>query len=394
MENKYKPVIIVVAYNRLNTLQRLLFSLLQGNYPSDTRLIISIDRGPDNKNIHQYASDFYWPHGEKEVIYRKENLGIRAHIISCANLVNQYGSVIILEDDLYVSPHFYQYTQDALDYYDKDDRIAGISLFHYPNIEKRENPFPFIPLLDDSDIYFIQYAASSGQAWTKTQWNAFYKWYKKHTSFKQYHGIVPFNVMDWPLTSWKKFFITYMIENNKYFVFPTISLSTNFDDRGSNRSEDTHEVQSRLKIDDRKFTFKPLSTSFNLYDAYFEILPEKINLFNKELSAYDYDVDLYGIKRDYELKKAYVLTTKKCEDPLMSFGRYLKPHEMNVILNISGNEIALCKKENIIDHSKENKYHYFVSDFSYFYRKPITIGEMLHFSKYKIMKKLNSYLKK
>jgi len=383
MENKYKPVIIVVAYNRLNTLQRLLYSLEQSHYPSKTKLIISIDHAADNKDIQRYASDFLWPHGEKEVIYRRENLGIKAHIMACANLVNDYDSVIILEDDLFVSPHFYDYAQDALSFYDDDEKIAGISLFHYPTIEKHENPLPFIPLMDNSDVYFIQHAASWGQAWTKKQWNRFTRWYERHESFKHYHGRVPFNVMDWPLTSWKKYFITYMVENERYFVFPSISLSTNFDDKGSNRSENSHEVQSRLKIDDRRFKFKPLSESFNVYDAFFELLPEKLSGFNHELSKYEYDVDLYGIKRNYELKKEYVITTKKCNHPISSFGRHLKPHEMNIIFNVPGHEISFCNRQNLIDYSKEKKYHYFVSDFSYFYRNPLIKGDMLKFTKYK-----------
>lgn len=388
MEERYKPVIIVVAYNRIKPLERLFHSLEQSHYPFDVKLIVSIDHSPGNEGVSGYVHAFNWSHGEKEIICRKENMGIKAHIIACADLVDQYDSVIILEDDLYVSPHFYTYAQKALDYYARDERIAGISLYNYPAIEKREDPLPFTPVQDNSDVYFIQYAASWGQAWTRKQWHGFKEWLGRHTSFAAYWGKVPFNVMDWPLTSWKKYFITYMIEQEKFFVFPTISLSTNFDDKGSNRSNDSHELQSPLKIDDRPLQLKSLSESFNVYDAFFELLPEKMNRFCSGLSAYNYDVDLYGIKRDFELKKEYVLTTKKCNQPIRSFGRYLKPHEMNIIFSVPGNDISFCRRSDILDFSKDHRYAYFVSDFNYFHRKPLTFKDMLNFTKYRLNNKL------
>ena len=74
--------IVVVAYNRLESLKRILASLSRGEYPREpVELIISIDRG-DNQEVLQYADAFPWPYGEKRVIYRPENLGLKRHILT------------------------------------------------------------------------------------------------------------------------------------------------------------------------------------------------------------------------------------------------------------------------------------------------------------------------
>ena len=73
--------IVVVAYDRLHSLKRITDSLLQAEYPQGAELIISIDRG-DNRQVLDYADSLSWPFGEKRVIYRPENLGLKeAHSV-------------------------------------------------------------------------------------------------------------------------------------------------------------------------------------------------------------------------------------------------------------------------------------------------------------------------
>ena len=81
-------------------------------------------------------------------------------MLKCGDYAEKYGSVIVLEDDLYVSPFFYVCASAALDYYEKDERIAGISLFNLPYSQSWK--LPFVPLQDDSDVYFKQVPASLG----------------------------------------------------------------------------------------------------------------------------------------------------------------------------------------------------------------------------------------
>ena len=64
--------IVVVAYNRIESLKRILGSLLQAEYPAQgAELIISIDRG-DNADVLDYARAFSWPFGENRSFIKRK----------------------------------------------------------------------------------------------------------------------------------------------------------------------------------------------------------------------------------------------------------------------------------------------------------------------------------
>jgi len=400
MINNYKPVIIVVGFNRVNPLKRLLSSIALSRCEKDTKLIISLDYAPNNQNVVDIANNYLWPFGEKQVIVYDENLGLKNHIIKCCDMSQEYGSIIVLEDDLYVSKDFYTFAKQALNFYADDDQIAGISLYKYPAIERRIHPLPFDPIYDHSDVHFIQFASSWGQAWTSEQWFDFKKWYISSPDLSKLWGVIPFTVSDWPDKSWKKYYIAYMVLNDKYFVYPNISLTTNFDDPGTNRRYESFVYQAALKINDNtSFTFKYLKDSFNIYDAAFEIKPEIIKQFNRSIKGYDFETDLYGLKRFLEIRKPYILTTQKSRKPLKTFGRKLKPHEMNVFLNIPGDDIVLARREDVKAFNQQNIIKYFYKfydkdlesillDFFYFFSLTFRIKFIVKLLFYFILKKI------
>ena len=99
-----KITIVVVGYNRADAMERVLHSLSRAQYDyTDIRLVVSIDHSGNEEVVHT-AEAFEWKYGEKEVIYRPERLGLRKHIISCGDMTEKYDTVMILEDDIYVSP--------------------------------------------------------------------------------------------------------------------------------------------------------------------------------------------------------------------------------------------------------------------------------------------------
>jgi len=97
--------VIVVAYDRPEPLKRLLRSINKAIYEHPVKLIISVDYKKNN-DVIGVVNDFDWGHGSKEIIEHEKNLGLREHILFCGDLVRDYDGVIILEDDLYVSPFF------------------------------------------------------------------------------------------------------------------------------------------------------------------------------------------------------------------------------------------------------------------------------------------------
>jgi hypothetical protein len=289
-------------------------------------------------------------------------LGLRKHILQCGDLSKKYGSVIILEDDLYVSPYFYDYAVQALEYYDTDELAGGISLYHHVDEDMTE--LPFTPVHDDSDVYFIQFPSSWGQAWSEKQWNNFRTWYDRSPDIAKIR-ISP-QVLSWRESSWKKYFNAFLVDAGKYFVFPRVSLTTNFNDKGTHKVLDiNHNGQTPLRITDTNYRFKSCADSFIKYDAHFEMTAESVRHFCTDLAGYSFELDLYGIKDLSRLAVPYILTIRPSRNYIRGYQRALKPHEMNIILNLPGKDIRLCKKEDVM--TEEITYERRYADYKYYY---------------------------
>lgn len=373
------PAIVVVAYNRSKSLTRVLRSLDNAVYNSSVTLIISIDNG-DNKDILNIANDFKWKYGLKKVIYRKKNLGLKKHILTCAEYSEEFGSIIMLEDDIYVSRYFYVYTQEAIKEYMNDDKIAGISLYsHMYNVVAFQ---PFMPIADCSDVYFMQFASSWGQCWTDKQWINFKEWMKANDGTISIKDNMSLSIIKWSDSSWLKYFIKYLVDNNKYFVYPRVSFTTNFSDAGTHVQGESYDYQVNLANGFNNFKFESLEKSLSIYDVYFEIKPAIINKFNDELKEYNYEVDLYGKKRLDMIKKEYILTSRSVKNKIMSFGRNLKPLENNIINNIKGEKLYLAKVIDVKDEDKTNKK--IIDEFNYFYTNTVSWKYCIELLKYKL----------
>lgn len=331
-----KIPIVIVAYNRPRSLNRLLTSVSNAYYPDGSiDLIISIDKGANNQDVLDLAHKFNWQHGDKKVVYQEVNLGLRKHILKCGGLSLEYGAVIVLEDDLFVSPNFYLFTKQALQFSSGKESIGGISLYsHKLNVHTRDN---FSPLEDGFDNWYFQFASSWGQAWTKEQWSGFMDWYHKNPDIDS-NKDVPAYVRSWSPKSWLKYNIAYLIEKDYYFLYPKIALATNFSDAGTHVGNDSTIYQVPLDHGERReYRFSEINTGKAIYDAFFEskILGEVLGLNNDELL-----IDLYGYKKNYP--RRYVLTSRIMDFKILkSYGKSLKPQEDNVLRNIEGTELFL-----------------------------------------------------
>jgi len=335
MNYKNTPI-VVVAYNRPRSLERLLGSLKKAIFlKNNIDLIISIDKATNNEDVLEIANNFIWDYGTKKVNYQAKNLGLKTHILQCGNISQEYGSVIVLEDDLYVAQNFYKYTTEALEFSQDKKKIGGISLYNH---QLNVNTFSNFQALDDGfDNWYFQFASSWGQAWTKTQWSEFISWYKEKPDITQNFNI-PAYIRSWSKKSWLKYNISYLIENNLYFLYPKISLSTNFSDAGTHVGQDSTMYQVPLDLSKNKnYKFSNLNESNAIYDSYFENtkISKELNLQSEELS-----VDLYGYKNNFDTK--YLLSSQILNFKIMeSYGRSLKPIDANIIEKIQGEEFFL-----------------------------------------------------
>ena len=362
--------IVVIAYNRPEALRRLLQSVAAADYPGEVKLYISVDGGREagrlggweagkkgggeagrlggGDEVRKIAADFKWRFGEKELIFHDVNMGLREHVLRCGDLSAKHDALIALEDDLVVSPRFYHFALQAFNFYKDDPKIAGISLYHHAYNETAQ--FPFVPLADGSDVYFLQYASSWGQVWTKEGWERFREWYgKRITDTKASGDKLPPNIKLWPENSWKKYFIEFLIEKDLFFVFPRVSMTTIFSDEGTNiRLRETF-LQVPLFYGERDFHFKKMKESVAVYDTWCEILPDRLKKLWPALRDEDFGVDLYGMKPSAHISQQKIISGRKCKKPEKLYGREMKPHEENLLYEVKGEYFNFGRREEFED---------------------------------------------
>lgn len=353
--------VVVIGYNRLDSIKRLLKSLLCVDYRGDAvDLIISIDYSGAH-NVLDYANQFEWPYGIKKVYTYPKRMGLRNHILHCGDFVQDYEAIAVFEDDLYAAPGFYHYMKEAVSFYKDDDRIAGISLYSYLcNVNIKRN---FQAAASRFDTYFLQLAQSWGQVWTKNQWNDFRDWYDKNKNRKPDKEKYPEFIVSWPKTSWLKYHIMYCVENKKYFVYPYVALATCFSDQGEHTAVKSNLYQVPFASEVKEvYYFATLDTDAICYDVFFERqgLGRFVGIKDSELC-----VNLYGTKR--YIKEKYQLTMQSfSRKVLKSYALELRPQEMNIIAQIPGGDIFLYDMD--IEQKQENGNNLDIKQFLYYQR--------------------------
>ena len=130
--------IVLFTYDRLWHTQKTSEALKNNELASKSELIIYVD-GAKNKSVYKSVSqvrDYVETvDGFKKVtiISRDKNWGLADSIIDGVTaIINQYGRVIVLEDDLVTSRFFLRYMNEALNLYENDNQVASIHGYIYP----------------------------------------------------------------------------------------------------------------------------------------------------------------------------------------------------------------------------------------------------------------------
>ncbi len=354
--NKDKIAIVAIGYNRLKGLARLLDSINSASYKSnDIPLVISIDASGDLE-LYDFVKNFKWNHGVKYVNIQENRLGLKEHIFQCFSLSKYFKGVIILEDDLFVSPYFYDYAMSTLDKYGNDEKVAGIAL--YKNEYDGFSNLPIQHIHNGSDVFAWQTVCSWGEIINERMWNNISKWIEKFDE-----NFEPFDMNDtikkWT-RAWSKYVYAYMLETDSYFIFPHISLTTNFNDGGGEHGGGNSSiVQVSLLQGYKEYKLLDLS-ELEQYDVYGQNtkIASWLGLDKNELS-----VDFFGNRTKYVGR--YVLTPFKLPyKRVKGFALCMRPWELNIKYNREGNDIFLYDRGSLVLESiNKNKPKYSYIDY-------------------------------
>ena len=324
-------------------MSRLLASLRESRHQGQPQLIISIEGGAPQETLdvaHQGAAEL---RGFQTIIHRQpQRLGLRNHILSLGDLSEEYGAVIVLEDDLVVDPYFYEYAQQSLEFYKDDEGIVGQALYSpaYNEIAR----LPFAPMANGYDTFLMQTPCSWGQSWSAKQWRGFRNWLAGEPNIPLEDDIrLPEYVRSWPASSWKKLFAHYMVETGQYFSYPYQAMATNCSAAGGTHIRNlTHIHQVPLASPDRpkpSWNFCPAEELNVSYDAYME--PQGGFVWNQlSRKPEEVEVDLYGTKpAELLARKPFALTIRPSHKPIARYPLQMRPIEMNLVAPTQDNSL-------------------------------------------------------
>lgn len=168
------PVVLFV-YNRPEHTKKVIESLAKNQMAAETDLYVFSDAAKSEKGQEQVdevralirETDWRKSFQKVTVVEAAENKGLANSIIGgVSGVLKDYGKVIVLEDDLILSPYFLQYMNGALEFYRDDPKIWSVSGYSFPMKSLRHYPH---------DVFYSYRGCSWGWAtwedrWEKTDW--------------------------------------------------------------------------------------------------------------------------------------------------------------------------------------------------------------------------------
>ena len=238
--NKKNAPVVVFAFNRAAPLKLVFERLALAEDVLDRDIIVYVDGARNGKDVEKINSvldviSAYKDNLLPNIILRERecNLGCQKNISSAVSeVLENYGRIIVVEDDVLVSKTFLRYMDDALSLYEKDMRIWGIN--------GHQCPYMYLPFCFKGDVYLSPRNLCTGWGTWKNRWRQ-----------------VDFEIKDWKefinveenaeklaaagndirgmlekhysgtLNSWAMPCTYYMVKNGLFVIEPRLSLTKN-----------------------------------------------------------------------------------------------------------------------------------------------------------------------
>lgn len=249
--------IILFVYNRPWHTQQTIEALKKNELACESELIVYSDAAK-NENVVQKVNEvrdyIRTINGFKEVtiIEREKNWGLADSIIDgVTKIVNQYGKVIVLEDDLVTSPYFLKFMNEALGFYKGEKKVWHISGWGYPI----END-------DLNDVFLFRVSSCWGWATWADRWNNYEKNINKTIKTFSKDDIKKFNLENnenfWGqvlgnkngrINTWAVFWYAIIFKNDGLCLHPTQTFVENIGLDGSGiHCRENNYLKSELSI--------------------------------------------------------------------------------------------------------------------------------------------------
>lgn len=258
--------IVLIVYNRLWHTKKTIDALLKNKLAEKSDLIIFSD-APKNSNalkqvqeVRDYIKNVT---GFKSIriVKRDENWGLAKSIISgVSEVVNQYGKVIVLEDDNESSPGFLLFMNQALDFYQDEKKVWHISGWNYPVCDES---------LGDAFLWRVMNCSGGWATWAD-RWQYFEKnpqalveqWSIDQKNRFDLDGSGVFwrqikSNLRGKTNTWAVFWYATIFKNNGLCLNPTISYVKNIGYDGTGIHSSSHDSYSVAQLNTKTTTVFP-----------------------------------------------------------------------------------------------------------------------------------------
>ncbi len=163
---KVSPIVLF-TYKRLGTLKKTIATLSANELAAFSDLIVYSDGSKTSKDeliIAEIRAYLKTVSGFKTITIHESpiNKGLANSIIEgVTDVIEQYGKVIVLEDDLIVSQNFLVFMNNGLDFYEQNQKVFSVSGYGLKVT---------LPKNYEYDVYFTPRGLSWGWATWKDRW--------------------------------------------------------------------------------------------------------------------------------------------------------------------------------------------------------------------------------
>jgi len=278
--------IVLFVYNRPWHTQQTIDALQKNELAKESELFIYSD-APKNETAKEAVAEvralIKTVTGFKKVtvIEREKNWGLADSIIGgVTNIINQYGKIIVLEDDLVTSPYFLNFMNDALKFYENKESVYSITGFSF------SSEFMQFPIDFTADVYLNIRPMSWSWATWKNEWdgvdwevNDFIDFIASKEEVRQFNkgGTDLTDMlkmqMNGQLDSWYVRWSYNAFKKGKMTIYPKISLVNNVGhdntgvhcgvDHKSMYSHSELNLNNNIKMEENIVLNKTVVSSFN-----------------------------------------------------------------------------------------------------------------------------------
>jgi len=240
----YAPI-VVFAYNRPDHLNKTLSALALNPEAIKSKLFIYIDGPKDEKGklinsevetvAKKYLNGFF---KETVIINSPKNKGLAQSVISgVTEVLNEFGKVIVTEDDSIADINYLSFMNDALNYYENDKRIWSVGGYTVPINIPQSYTYDFLVTQRSSSYAWGIWK----DRWDKVDWEVsdykkFHWDFKERKQFNRW-GDDRASMLDdqmlGRINSWAIRFDYAMFRNGMFNIIPRYSLIKNIGHDGS-----------------------------------------------------------------------------------------------------------------------------------------------------------------